>query len=72
MIVHFPLVTWNVPLQVDQGSGLQLAGGTGLGILPEFWQALDCIWPDTFAGFSTRPREGECLYFVYVLETEKM
>lgn len=50
---------------------MQLAGGTGLGVLPEFWQALDCIWPDTFAGFSTRPREGECLYFVYALETER-
>lgn len=57
---------------MDQGSGLQLAGGTGFGVLPEFWQALDCIWPDTFAGFSTRPREGECLYFVYAVETENV
>lgn len=45
---------------MDQGAGLQLAYGTRLGVLPEFWQALDCIWPNTFAGFSTRSREGNC------------
>lgn len=57
---------------MDQGAGLQLACGTGLGVLPEFWQALDCIWPNTLAGFSTRSRKGDCFFvFVYIMNSER-
>lgn len=52
--------------QMDQGTSLQLACGTRLGVLPEFWKALDCIWANTFAGFSTRSREGD--YFSVCLD----
>lgn len=43
---------------MDKGTSVQLASRARLGVLPEFWQALDYIWPDAAAGFSARPREG--------------
>lgn len=49
---------------MDQGTSVQLARRARLGVLPEFWQALDYIWPDTSAGFSARPREGSYSRFV--------
>jgi hypothetical protein len=62
-ILHFPIVTRICHFQMGQGASSQLAFRKRLGVLPEFWQALDCIWPNTFAGFSTRSREGD--YFLF-------
>lgn len=70
LLLIFPQWPGYAVCQMDQGASVQLASRTRLGILSEFWQALDYIWPDPPAGLSTRPREGSCFCLVSIYQEE--